>query len=107
MYDACFDSQENTENSLFILSKTEGEDGGKPNCIVASCQNDFISLSETDTVVRAANKLMSKLEGCSVVKRDFSKHFRLKIEGNVYDAFKRKKQQQHNNGVKKQKISVN
>lgn len=102
VFDACFDSWENTENSLFILTTTSD---GKPNCIVASCQNDFISLSETDTVARCANDLMGASTNFCMKKRDFSQHFRLKIEGNVYEAFKRKKQHQQH-AIKKQKVSA-
>lgn len=83
-------------HDLFILSCVSG----LPRCTVAKCQHDSYTICDN----RPVTNFVTAISNCSLQKRYFSQYFRLKVESNVYEAFKRK-QKQHKY-AKKSKLSV-
>ena len=101
VFDACFAPSEgsNDEHDLFVLCSSHGT----PCCIVVRCRTDSFTFCADDTTSNAINEFVSGIPDCRLRKRDLSQYFRLKVEGNVYEAFKRKRQQ---NNSKKPKLVI-
>lgn len=99
IFDASFVPSEGSDDfcNLFILSNVNGA----PCCTITKCRDNSFTFCDSKPIT----DFIASFASYSLQKRDFSPYFRLKIESNVYEAFKRKKQQ-HKLKAKQSKLSV-